>query len=268
MNRLVILIVCIVAVLHPFLAKVRRSNADENVDRGYSTPNSSTGRLQFRTVKVIKLSFEEVDTRKKEVQIAIVDHQNELRKNVKPSASGMLKMQWNQEAADGATMWAKKCTMEHSGISAIKTSPCGENLFMSGGVYPWRGVADAWYGEREHFTYGKGGKGTGHYTQQVWETSYMIGCGVAHCPENKWKYFYVCWYCPPGNYLHILYKPYRLGRNCKECPKSCEDGLCLPCIHNNQYRVCSKLKKSFGCGPPLIRNICSQTCRCDGIYAI
>ncbi|CAM5131081.1 unnamed protein product, partial [Natator depressus] len=41
-----------------------------------------------------------------EVQIEITDKHNELRRLVSPTASNMLKMVWNAEAAKNAKSWA------------------------------------------------------------------------------------------------------------------------------------------------------------------
>ncbi|KAM4534517.1 cysteine-rich venom protein TEL1-like [Fundulus diaphanus] len=90
-------------------------------------------------------------------QMEIVNKHNQLR-SVQPTASNMLKMSWNKEAAANAERWAATCSMEHSPSSskAISTSGCGENLYMSSYKNNWTNVIQAWYNEVEDFRYGVG----------------------------------------------------------------------------------------------------------------
>ncbi|XP_064411456.1 cysteine-rich secretory protein 2-like [Latimeria chalumnae] len=182
----------------------------------------------------------------------------------------MLKMMWNQEAADGATLWSKRCYLSFSNNAAISTTTCGENLLMASNLTSWHEVAELWFTNREYLTQRKGDSRTENYNLQVSESSYMLGCGVSQCPDQRWKYlyFYVCWYCPLGNFLQNNEEPYRLGQNCRDCPKSCDNRLCLPCDHKDKQPNCASLKKSFRCASPLIKDICLKTCNCDGKYAL
>uniref|UniRef100_A0A8C7ZBJ8 SCP domain-containing protein n=1 Tax=Oryzias sinensis TaxID=183150 RepID=A0A8C7ZBJ8_9TELE len=93
----------------------------------------------------------------------------------------------------------------------------GENLYMSSFKNSWTNVLQ----------YGVGsinGGVVGHYTQVVWCNSNQIGCAMAYCPNSTYKYFYVCHYCPPGNYQ--LSRPYKSGPSCADCPSACENKLC------------------------------------------
>ncbi|XP_024147012.1 cysteine-rich venom protein TEL1 [Oryzias melastigma] len=160
----------------------------------------------------------------------IVNKHNDLRRSVQLTASNMMKMKWNTEAEANAQKWANTCSMAHSPASSreISTSGCGENLYMSSFQNSWSNVVQAWYNEVKDFQYGVGsinGGVVGHYTQVVWYNSNQIGCAMAYCPNSTYKYFYVCHYCPPGNYQ--LSRPYKSGSSCADCPSACENKLCL-----------------------------------------
>ncbi|KFW00339.1 Serotriflin, partial [Fulmarus glacialis] len=164
-------------------------------------------------------------------QELIVDKHNTLRRGVKPTASNMMKMEWCLLAAKNAQKWANQCTLSHSPADMRTTTvQCGENLFMSSAPFPWSDVIQAWYNEEKDFEYGTGAKTQGavigHYTQMVWYNSYQIGCAVAFCPTSKYKYFYVCQYCPMGNLRSSIATPYKKGEPCGDCPNACENGLC------------------------------------------
>ncbi|XP_038583478.1 cysteine-rich secretory protein 2-like [Micropterus salmoides] len=105
---------------------------------------------------------------------------------------------WNNQAAANAQRWANTCSMKHSPPSSreISTSGCGENLYMSSYKNTWSNAIQSWYDEVKDWRYGVGAM-IGHYTQVVWYRSNQVGCGMAYCPNSKYKYFYVCQYCPP-----------------------------------------------------------------------
>ncbi|KFQ74913.1 Cysteine-rich venom protein piscivorin, partial [Phoenicopterus ruber ruber] len=176
-------------------------------------------------------SFDALSVNKVNQQKLIVDKHNTLRRGVNPTASNMMKMQWHPLAAKNAQTWANKCTLSHSPANMRKTNvPCGENLFMSSAPVSWSYAIQAWYNEVKNFKYGTGasppGAVIGHYTQVVWYNSYQIGCAVAYCPNSRYKYFYVCHYCPAGNLISSIPTPYKKGKPCGDCPKACDNGLC------------------------------------------
>ncbi|XP_053129415.1 serotriflin-like [Hemicordylus capensis] len=166
------------------------------------------------------------------IQKEIVDKHNALRKQVEPTASNMLRMEWNETAAITAKNWAVRCNQVHSpaDVKTIDGVECGENLFMLKQPMPWSFIIQEWFNERKNFIYGKGGKQPnamiGHYLQVVWYKSYKIACAVAQCPNSKYNYFYVCHYCPSGNDFKTPHTPYKQGKQCGDCPNNCEDGLC------------------------------------------
>ncbi|NXH11125.1 CRIS2 protein, partial [Bucco capensis] len=209
-----------------------------------------------------------LSTTRADQQKVIVDRHNALRRGVKPTASNMLKMVWSSEAAKNAQTWANKCTISHSPADMRRTNvQCGENLFMASAPFPWSDAIQSWYKEEKDFKYGTGAKTPGavigHFTQLVWHNSHQIGCGVAYCPESKFKYFYVCQYCPTGNNEMQLATPYRSGPRCADCPGHCDRGLCTnPCKHHDLYANCRNMKTLFGCNQRVMREKCPATCKC------
>ncbi|KFP05464.1 Serotriflin, partial [Calypte anna] len=172
-----------------------------------------------------------LSTSRADQQQLIVDKHNALRRAVNPPARNMMKMEWNTAAAENAREWANQCTLRHSTAAMRATDKrCGENLYMSTAPSSWSRAIDAWYNEEKNFEYGTGanpeGSVIGHYTQVVWYNSYEVGCAIAYCPNKKFKYYYVCHYCPAGNLRHLIPTPYKKGEPCGDCPNACEDGLC------------------------------------------
>jgi len=201
------------------------------------------------------------------VKEEIVNKHNKLRKGVQPTASNMLTMTWNEEAAANAQKHADKCTLKHS-VSAerkISTSGCGENMFFSSNERSWSEAIQSWYDEVQDFQHGVGsvnGGVVGHYTQVVWYRSNEVGCAMSHCPnEAPFKYFYVCQYCPAGN-MGGVSKPYKVGPTCGDCPDACEDELCNnPCPHNDRFNNCPSLK--HWCGRHAkVTEWCKASCTC------
>lgn len=204
------------------------------------------------------------------VQEEIVSKHNQLRRMVSPSGSDLLKMEWNYDAQVNAQQWADKCTFSHSPIELRTTNlRCGENLFMSSYLASWSSAIQGWYNEYKDLTYDVGPKQpdsvVGHYTQVVWNSTFQVACGVAECPKNPLRYYYVCHYCPVGNYQGRLYTPYTAGEPCASCPDHCEDGLCTnSCGHEDKYTNCKYLKKMLSCEHELLKKGCKATCLCEG----
>ncbi|MEE6511080.1 hypothetical protein FKM82_017383 [Ascaphus truei] len=213
-------------------------------------------------------AFSSMSCDKSDVQQEIVNKHNDLRKNVKPSPSNMLKMTWNTEAATHAKNWAKKCTHAHSNADdrKISTSGCGENLYMANRLHSWNKAIQSWFDEAKDFNYGSGAKSTGavvgHYTQLVWFSSHFLGCAVHFCPEKDLAYLYVCHYCPEGNKLKTLHSPYLEGNSCANCTHSCVNGLCNnPCLHNDTFDNCNEYADM--CEEyEMVQENCPATCSC------
>uniref|UniRef100_A0A8C5FJY5 Serotriflin-like n=1 Tax=Gadus morhua TaxID=8049 RepID=A0A8C5FJY5_GADMO len=204
-------------------------------------------------------------------QEEIVEKHNALRRGVQPTASNMLKMTWSSEAAANAQQWADTCSMKHStaAFRRISTGDCGENLATASYKNSWTNSIQAWYNEVQDWKYGVGsynGRPVGHYTQVVWYRSNVIGCGMAYCPnsETYYKYFFVCQYCPAGNYGFAV--PYNSGPTCGDCPNDCDDKLCTnPCPHTDQYSNCAYLAQQWGCGHTQVASSCPATCKCANL---
>jgi pathogenesis-related protein 1 len=123
----------------------------------------------------------------------LLDAHNQLRaKHCAPPLT------WSEALAHTAKRWAdtlgsRGCVLEHSHTDH------GENLAggTAGALGPEE-VARVWYGEREHYDFGKGGFSmhTGHFTQLVWVGTRHLGCAVASCKDRE---VWVCNYDPPGN---------------------------------------------------------------------
>ncbi|XP_061478281.1 cysteine-rich venom protein helothermine-like [Rhineura floridana] len=202
-------------------------------------------------------------------QNEIVNKHNDLRRRVQPSAKNMLKMNWNNVIAQNAQRWANQCNLKHSSQQSrlIDGTGCGENLYMSSAPNSWSDAIQAWYNEVKDFAYGSGAKTRGavigHYTQVVWYKSNEVGCALAYCSAQPiFKYFYVCQYCPAGNYADKMATPYSTGQPCGDCPNNCNNGLCTnPCKENDKYTNCADLKNQWGCGKPIMQD-CKASCTC------
>ncbi|XP_073938080.1 cysteine-rich secretory protein 3 isoform X2 [Castor canadensis] len=187
-----------------------------------------------------------------------------------PSCPAYVYERWSSAASKNAQKWAENCNYAHSMSSFRRTNmSCGENLYMSSHLPTWSNAIQSWYDEVHDFTFGEGPKEpfaiVGHYTQIVWYSSFLIGCGVAYCPENSLKYFMVCHYCPAGNYLNRYYVPYDEGEPCARCPDHCDDGLCTnSCGYEDQYSNCPVLAKTATCNHLVVKAKCQATCKCQG----
>ncbi|XP_006860679.1 PREDICTED: cysteine-rich secretory protein 3 [Chrysochloris asiatica] len=214
--------------------------------------------------------FAGLSTTQPEVQMKIVDTHNRLRRAVLPSSSNMVKMVWDNAAQVNAQAWANACNYQHSDQEKRKTTvTCGENLFMSSVPISWEKVIQNWYDERNNFEFGKGptysNAVVGHYTQVVWATSSSVACGFSYCSNQaKLKYYYVCQYCPAGNYVNTKNTPYLPGIPCASCPNYCDNGLCTNgCIHKDDYTNCKILKNMVSCQHDLVRQNCKASCNCE-----
>ncbi|XP_073080331.1 cysteine-rich secretory protein 2-like isoform X4 [Manis javanica] len=215
-------------------------------------------------------AFTALLTNQTQVQREIVNKHNELRKSVSPPASNMLKMEWSRETTANAQRWANKCTLHHSNPEERKTSTkCGENLYMSSNPTAWPNAIQSWYDEGNNFIYGVGPTSpsdvVGHYTQVVWYSSYLVGCGIAYCPnQDRLKYYYVCQYCPAGNNVDKIHTPYQEGAPCTSCPDNCDNGLCTnSCEYEDFLSNCGFLKTTAGCKSELLKKKCKATCLCE-----
>nr|XP_056712787.1 uncharacterized protein LOC130483900 [Euleptes europaea] len=205
-------------------------------------------------------SIDALSTTNADQQKEIVDKHNECRRSVQPTAANMLEMNWDPDTAANAQQWANQCHLDHSSDESriIGGRKCGENLFMSSHPSSWTQAIKAWDDEKKDFEHGTGatseGAVIGHYTQVVWYSSFKVGCALAYCPNQSFKYYYVCQYCPAGNIRSKLKTPYAAGTPCGECPNNCKDGLCTnPCEYDDDYTNCGNLVVMVGPNHPLTR---------------
>ncbi|XP_063296918.1 cysteine-rich venom protein-like [Pelobates fuscus] len=244
-----------------------------NVKSRSALPTESTGRPvtipKENIDKMANVPFSALSTSNADVRKLIIDTHNYLRTLVKPSASNMLKMVWNDAAAQTAARYASQCIAGHSApnLRTIPNFNCGENIFLSTFKASWDDVLKSFYSEVVDFIYGYGPRlpniQTGHYTQLTWATSFQVGCAVAQCSNAKYTYNYVCHYCPPGNFNSSIGFPYKAGKACGDCPSSCENGLCTnPCPLQDWFANCKEFYSGQKCDADLDRD-CPATCRCS-----
>ncbi|XP_078502864.1 cysteine-rich venom protein-like [Lissotriton helveticus] len=206
-----------------------------------------------------------LDTMNGHVQIDIVNLMNDLRRNVKPKSSNMIKLTWNEEAATFAEIWVRKCIFNHS-PQAQRTrnaTACGEIMYKTNVPASWEYVIKTWYKQEENFTYGIGERTPdawiAHYTQLVWALSHEVGCQMALCNKD---FIYSCHFCPAGNEYTRMGLPYESGTPCARCPTNCDAGLCTnPCPYHDKYINCQALKEDCR-SDSLVRSGCQATCMC------
>jgi pathogenesis-related protein 1 len=149
---------------------------------------------------------------------AIIAAHNKLRAEVGVSK----KLSYSEDLAASAQAWAENlkrtnhCQMRHSKPDGLY----GENLFW-GSAVSWtdgrkelqkvtsKQVVENWGSEGADYDYASNqcasGKVCGHYTQIVWRTTTMVGCGMAVCEDSQ-EQVWACQYQPAGNWVGK--KPY------------------------------------------------------------
>ncbi len=104
---------------------------------------------------------------------------------------------WSDKLATRAQQWAK--TLIERGRFEHQHGQFGENLFeISGGHASPSSVVAAWMSEEANYnreTNSCTGR-CGHYTQVIWHSTKLVGCGVA---QDEKREIWVCDYDPPGN---------------------------------------------------------------------
>ncbi|KAF2352825.1 CAP domain [Trinorchestia longiramus] len=159
-----------------------------------------------------------------------------------PQAADMLEMIWDEELALIAQRHTDQCVFEHecADCRQVERFGVGQNLYMAFEssadlTTSWDSAIDAWYDEvglmpnSEVSSY-KFNPSTGHYTQLVWGSTSLVGCGFTMFEEGGWyKKLYTCNYGPAGNIMFTAM--YLTGPPCSSCPQgtSCSvahPGLC------------------------------------------
>lgn len=105
---------------------------------------------------------------------------------------------WSDRLAARAQQWAATL-IERGQFLPRRDGQFGENLFeISGGSASPSSVVGAWMSEEANYHYATNsctGR-CGHYTQVVWRSTKLVGCGAA---RNATREVWVCDYDPHGN---------------------------------------------------------------------
>ncbi|RUS86062.1 hypothetical protein EGW08_006155 [Elysia chlorotica] len=208
----------------------------------------------------------------------ILDYHNKVRREVKPIATDLALLTWDNQIARVAQKLAKQCAMYHDdGDARIIPGyglPVGQNVAAGSG--DWSRAMLAWSSESKLYQYGKdpndylgdgGWKKIGHYTNMVSNRIYRVGCGFARCTNGR---FYVC------NYIQSQYNmrfPYTNGtKRCSQCDDSCSKGLCdcggKLCFNKGKLDIntctctCTNLYKEADCS----RSKAAKCWKCGGMY--
>ncbi|XP_062840510.1 cysteine-rich venom protein ENH1 isoform X2 [Anolis carolinensis] len=202
-------------------------------------------------------------------QLEILDHINDVRRNVEPTASNMMKMVWSDEASASAGKWVSQCHFRNSPKEERISNNvvCGETLSQTMTPSSWPDVIQSWASTKHNFKYGIGPidpkKNIYSYTQLIWYNSHMVGCALAYCKGNSYPYLYSCHFCPSGNIQDKIAAPYKEGPSCADCPSDCDDKLCTnACPYKNVYSECEKMKNLFSCESNVMVDNCQALCRC------
>jgi len=96
---------------------------------------------------------------------------------------------WNEDVAAGAAVWAERGQMSHAKCYKIPAprGPSGENL--AGGQSDIMAAITAWYDENPE----KGPRCGGHCTALLWKTSKALGCSKKNTYKGN-RPMYVCRY--------------------------------------------------------------------------
>ncbi|XP_069124549.1 uncharacterized protein [Argopecten irradians] len=144
-------------------------------------------------------------------QAILLQYHNDVRQDLNPVPKVMEKMRWSDELASKAQEYAEKCEWRHSPKSGRRDKLgyrfIGENLYISTSYGVTKSVK-SWADEKAFYDYWTNtcvpGQQCGHYTQMIWGTTNMVGCGIHFCKEvGFWRrgnaHYVVCHYGPGGN---------------------------------------------------------------------
>ena len=123
----------------------------------------------------------------------VISAHNFYRKRV-----GTPPLAWSDDLAARAQAWATKL-MDTGMYVPRRDGVFGENLFeITGGSANAFEVVTAWVSEAANYDHASNSctARCGHFTQVVWRTTKLVGCGVA---RNATREVWVCDYAPHGN---------------------------------------------------------------------
>ncbi len=123
--------------------------------------------------------------------------------NTYRTSLGLPPLRWSGVLADEAQNWAEHLAQ----IGTLQHSGPGQNLaWATAGSVSLPQLVNLWGSERRYFQNGNfpdisstgNWADVGHYSQIVWATTNMVGCGFA---EGYGRDYLVCNYDPPGNVM-------------------------------------------------------------------
>ena len=157
---------------------------------------------------------------------AIVDAHNNVRSNVKPTATDLPAMSWDVDLARLSQRQAETCLGSHepSNQRTLVNQPSvtvGQNIYTTGRGYTnltalWIDAVASWASEQDVYTYGvmpSNFAAVGHYTQLVNKKAVRVGCGAAKCGSTIYAY---CDYAQ-GQMTNDLATPYQSGASASAC---------------------------------------------------
>lgn len=117
--------------------------------------------------------------------------------NQKRTLHGVPNVSWSTAVEASAQAYANTCPSGHSGTGY------GENLAFASNIMSLQNVVNLWYNEEPLYDYNNPGwnPAAGHFTQVVWKSTTLIGCGYRTGCAGAWPNIWVCQYNPAGNFL-------------------------------------------------------------------
>ncbi|KAG8199453.1 hypothetical protein JTE90_000320 [Oedothorax gibbosus] len=208
-----------------------------------------------------------------QTQQMILHLHNMYRGNVTPPASDMRHMEWDDELAYLAQLWADTCEFEHGTPAGTQYSRLdqrgqiyGQNLYL-GHEPTGENAMYLWYAEYKQFNYYTQyctvmphNDKCGHYVQMAQAQSDRLGCGMTKC---NGRYLIVCHYYGP---VIGRVPPYKTGQPCSQCPDErgslCRNNLCFSWdqCHRNSH-LCAEARCSLYCHN--CGRLDTSACRCD-----
>lgn len=225
-------------------------------------------------------------------KMSLVHAANLRRAAVKPTASNMKYVKWDDTLAASAAVHAKRCQFAHSTpdqlYHPIYRHQIGENLAVFRGpksfvndLFIW--IVDGFYEERKYYDYESSSctAECGHYEVLVHAEQERMGCAVSTCSSvvDAFKklhrtelgdspfFIVVCHYAP------VVLTPtlYDKGQECTNCPSGwdfCTMGLCSQQKEEEPQRSLAGLKLDAGMEDLSVGNIyvwgqwssCTRSC--------
>ncbi|XP_066525692.1 GLIPR1-like protein 1 [Hoplias malabaricus] len=179
-----------------------------------------------------------------------VQQHNQNRSTVRPTASNMWYMTWDESLAIAARAWSRGCLLEHNThlrkegrVNPVFRS-LGQNLW-AGTHFTVKGAIKKWFDDVVHYNFDTGACKTfcGLYKQVVWADAYKVGCAAHFCPNGvKSTSFYprpatifICNYANGAKSGGM--KPYKEGPPCSDCSgETCENNLCRNATRDEEKR--------------------------------